>query len=66
MDKKILEIVACPGCREELRLQGMFLTCRQCGLAYPVLGQTILDLLMEDAWPLQKAGKTGFKHTIKL
>jgi uncharacterized protein YbaR (Trm112 family) len=65
MDKKILEIVACPGCREELNLQGMFLTCRQCGLAYPMLGQTIPDLLIEDAWPLQKASKTGFKHAIK-
>lgn len=38
MDKKLLEILACPLCKGEVKYQkkNNELVCRPCGLAYPV------------------------------
>ncbi len=43
----------------------MFILCRKCKLAYPVL-EDVPDMLIKDAWPLEKAGKQGFRHELRL
>lgn len=64
--KELLEIMACPKCKGEIKEEGLFLTCSVCRLAYPVLDSDVPDMLIEDAWPLEKAKKEQFKHTLKL
>jgi len=43
----------------------MFLVCNKCKLAYPILDD-VPDMLIEDAWKLEKAEKAKFKHNLKL
>ena len=64
--KDLLEILACPKCKGDIREEGMFIVCEKCKLAYPVLDGDVPDMLIEDAWPLSKAKKAGFKHNLKL
>jgi uncharacterized protein YbaR (Trm112 family) len=64
--KDLLKILACPKCKGDVKEQGMFLVCNNCKLAYPVLDGDVPDMLIEDAWPLEKARKAGFKHKLKL
>ena len=65
VDKKLLDIMACPKCKKDIELKGMFILCRKCKLAYPVL-EDVPDMLIKDAWPLEKAGKQGFRHELRL
>ena len=58
-------IMACPKCKGELKLRNMFMLCEKCDLAYPVI-DGVPDMLIEDAWKLDKARKSLFKHTLKL
>ena len=64
--KELLKILACPKCKGDLKEIGMFLICEKCKLAFPVLDEDVPDLLLEDAWPLEKAKKSNFKHNLKL
>jgi len=64
--KKLLDIMACPKCKGGVDEKGMFILCKKCGLAYPVLDKTVPDMLIEDAWPVGKARKAGFVHELKL
>ncbi len=66
MNKELLNIIACPKCKGDVGLKGMFLVCGKCRLAYPVLDKGIPDMLIEDAWPLDNAKKAGFKHRKRL
>ena len=66
VDKKLMEILACPKCKEDVKEENMFITCRKCKLAYPILDEDIPDMLIEDAWPLEKAKKAKYKHDIKI
>ena len=66
MDQKLLDIMACPKCKGDIKKDGMFVTCKKCKLAYPILENKIPDMLIEDAWKLDKAKKTKFKHKMKL
>ena len=66
IDKELLSILACPRCKGNIRLRKMFFTCSRCRLAYPVLRGDIPDMLIEDAWKLDKAKKAGFRHDLKL
>jgi uncharacterized protein YbaR (Trm112 family) len=65
VEKRLLDIMACPKCRGNIELKGMFILCRKCRLAYPVLDD-VPDMLIKDAWPLDKAGKEGFRHRLRL
>ena len=65
VEKKLLDIMACPKCRGNIELKGMFILCRKCRLAYPIL-EDVPDMLIKDAWPLDEAGKQGFRHKLKL
>jgi len=64
--KELLEILACPKCKGDVEEKGMFIVCKKCKLAYPVLDGDVPDMLIEDAWPLEKAKKAKFKHDLKL
>ncbi|MBI4176542.1 MAG: Trm112 family protein [Candidatus Aenigmarchaeota archaeon] len=65
IDRKLMSILACPKCKGDVKEKGMFLMCSKCRLAYPCLGG-VPDMLIEDAWPVEKAEKAGFRHNIKL
>ena len=65
MDKELLGVLACPKCRGDVKEQGMFLVCGKCGLAYPVL-DNVPDMLLGDAWKMEKARKAGFRHSLRL
>lgn len=65
ISKDLLRLLACPKCKGDVKEHGMFLVCTKCKLAYPVL-EDVPDMLIEDAWPLEKARKAGFKHMLKL
>ncbi len=66
IDRKLLEIMACPKCKGNIKEKGMFLLCRRCGLAFPVLDGSIPNMILNEAWPLKKAEKSRFKHDLKL
>ena len=64
--KDLLEIMACPKCKGDIQEKGMFILFKKCKLAYPVLDENVPDMLIEDAWKLEKAKKNKFKHKLKL
>jgi len=64
--KDLMQILACPKCKSEVKENEMFIVCNHCKLAYPVLDKSIPNMLIEDAWQLEKAKRVKFKHTLKL
>ncbi len=60
--EKLLDMLACPKCNSTLSKRGMFLLCRECGLAYPILEKDIPNMVADDAWKMGDAKKKGFKH----
>jgi len=36
IDKKLLDILACPACKADVRLEGEKIACVKCGLKYPI------------------------------
>ena len=63
--KDLMEILVCPKCKGPVKEKGMFIVCNKCELAYPVLDD-VPDMLITDAWYLEKAKKAKFKHRLKL
>ncbi len=53
ISKELLEIIACPKCRGELKLSedGNFLICENCKIKYPI-EDGIPILLIDEAQPL--------------
>ena len=64
--KQLMKILACPQCKGNVKEKGMFIICKKCKLAYPVLDEDVPDMLIDDAWKLSKAEKNKFKHDLKL
>jgi uncharacterized protein YbaR (Trm112 family) len=64
--KDLMKILACPKCKGDVEEKEMFIVCKKCNLAYPVLDEDVPDMLIEDAWPLEKAERNKFKHDLKL
>lgn len=64
--KELMEVLACPKCKGSMEEKSMFITCKKCKLAYPVLDSDVPDMLIEDAWQLDNAQKAKFKHNLKL
>ena len=62
---ELIKILACPKCKGKVELKKMFIICKKCKLAYPIL-EGVPDMLIEDAWPLEKAKKAKFTHNQKL
>jgi len=64
--KELMDILACPKCKGDVEEKNMFIVCSKCKLAYPVLDGNVPDILIEDAWKLEKAKGVKFKHNLKL
>lgn len=64
--KNLLSILACPKCKSAVKEVGMFIVCENCKLAYPILDEDVPDMLVEDAWKLEKAKEVKFKHNLTL
>jgi hypothetical protein len=65
MQKDLMQILACPKCKGDVEEKNMFVICENCRLAYPIL-DNVPDMLIEDAWKLEKAKRVKFKHDLKL
>ena len=48
IDPRLLEILACPACKQEVRLEGDRLVCAQCSRRYPIR-DGIPVMLIEEA-----------------
>ncbi|MBW6451798.1 MAG: Trm112 family protein [DPANN group archaeon] len=64
--KDLIKIMACPKCKSDIEEKDMFIICKKCKLAYPILDNDIPNMLIDDAWILKDAEKTKFKHEIKI
>jgi len=64
--KELMDILACPKCKGDVKQKDMFVICEKCKLAYPVLDEDVPDMLIEDAWSIEKAENNKFKHKLKL
>jgi uncharacterized protein YbaR (Trm112 family) len=64
--KDLMEILACPKCKGDVREKSMFIICESCRLAYPVLDGDVPDMLIDDAWELEKAKRNKYRHNLKL
>ncbi len=64
--KELMKILACPKCKGNVKEKDMFILCKKCKLAYPVLDGDVPDMLIEDAWEIGRAEKVKFKHELKL
>ena len=64
--KELMKILACPKCKGDVKEEEMFIVCNKCRLAYPVLDGDVPDMLIDEAWKLEKAEKARFKHDLRL
>ncbi len=54
IDKELLEILACPLCKTEVRLEGDKIVCTKCGRRYPVKDDIPVMLIDEAEMPEDK------------
>ena len=56
IDKELLEILACPACKERVELKGDWIVCQNssCGLQYPVRDGIPVMLIDEAQKPSQQ------------
>ena len=47
IDKKLLEILACPACKGKVKIEEEKIVCRQCGRKYPVKNGIPIMLIEE-------------------
>ncbi len=51
MDKELLDILACPACKSDVRLEGNRIICTGCGRRYPVKDDIPVMLIDEAELP---------------
>ncbi|MCQ4573814.1 MAG: Trm112 family protein [Candidatus Brocadiales bacterium] len=56
IDKELLEILACPVCKTDVRLEQEKLVCTKCGRRYPIKDD-IPVMLVEEAEPPEEGQK---------
>ena len=54
IDKKLLEILACPACKGGVKLEENNISCVECGRRYPIKGDIPLMLIDEAETPADK------------
>lgn len=53
VDERLLKILVCPQCKNDIRLVGDWLVCDECRLKYPVR-DGIPIMLVDEAEPLEE------------
>lgn len=66
MPSDLEELIACPQCKQRVEKKGKFFVCDNCQLAFPILEGEVPDMLIEDAWELDRARESKFKHDLDL
>ncbi len=51
LDERLLEILVCPDCKQDVRLEGDWLVCDNCRVKYPIR-DGIPIMLIKEAVPL--------------
>ncbi|MEE9584219.1 MAG: Trm112 family protein [Candidatus Brocadiales bacterium] len=60
IDKELLDILACPVCKTEVRLEQEKIVCTKCGRRYPVKDDIPVMLVEEAELPEERPkGETG-------
>ncbi|MBI5124923.1 MAG: Trm112 family protein [Planctomycetes bacterium] len=54
IDKELLEILACPLCKTEVKLEGEKIVCSRCGRRYPIKDDIPIMLVEEAETPDKK------------
>ncbi len=54
IDKELLEILACPACKSDVRLDSNKIVCLSCGRRYPVRDDIPIMLIDEAEMPSKK------------
>ncbi len=49
ISKELLDILACPKCKGEIKLEKDYIICEKCRLKFNILKGDIPDMLIEDA-----------------
>ena len=49
ISKELLDIMACPKCKGDIRCEKNYIVCEKCRLKFPILDNDIPDMLLEDA-----------------
>lgn len=55
IDKELLDILACPLCKEEIRLENDRIVCTKCGRRYPIRDDIPIMLIDEAELPEEKS-----------
>jgi len=54
IDKELLDILACPACKADIRLEGNRIVCTKCGRRYPIRDGIPIMLIDEAEMPGEK------------
>ena len=54
IDKELLDILACPACKADVKLEGDRIVCVKCGRRYPVKDDIPIMLIDEAEMPGEK------------
>jgi uncharacterized protein len=57
IDEELLDVLACPSCRAEVRLEGDRIVCSACGRRYPVRDGIPIMLVDEAELPEAPPGR---------
>ncbi|MDP3791960.1 MAG: Trm112 family protein [Candidatus Omnitrophota bacterium] len=56
IDKELLNILACPLCKTDVKLEGDRIVCTKCGRRYPIKDDIPIMLIDEAQLPQDKRG----------
>lgn len=59
IDKEFLDILACPVCKTEVRLEQEKIVCTKCGRRYPIRDDIPIMLVEEAELPDEKPGEAS-------
>jgi uncharacterized protein YbaR (Trm112 family) len=51
IDKELLDILACPACKADVKLEGERIVCTKCGRRYPIKDDIPIMLIDEAEMP---------------
>ncbi len=55
IDKELLDILACPACKSEVKLEGEKIVCAKCGRRYPIRDGIPVMLIEEAEQPVERS-----------